>query len=256
MPSNDLKYTLLYHGGVPGRGEFIRLLLEASSTPYTDPANAGDPSPVYASCKPECTGIDGNPPAFSPPMLKVAGAGKDGKDLILTQTSNILLYLSKTLGFNGDDEVDAYYVNALTLTALDLNNEVHDTHHPVGTTLYYEDQKEEALRAAGNFREMRIPKFCSLFERTLKGNEGKGKGKYMVGKSLSYADTTVWQVLNGLKFAFPKEMKAREGDYPLLFGTFYPSVEGEKGIKEYLGSERRLKYGMGIFRDYPELDRQ
>lgn len=121
---------------------------------------------------------------------------------------------------------------------------------------YYEDQKEEALKKAVDFREARIPKFFSFFERVLKGNEVKGKGRYLVGEKLSYADTTLWNVLSGLLFAFPKEMEARKGEYKLLFGTFYDGVKEASGIKEYLASDRRKSFGMGVFRHYPELDRQ
>jgi glutathione S-transferase len=59
-----------------------------------------------------------------------------------------------------------------------------------------------------------------------------------------------------LYFAFPKELAARESEFPLIFSIFYPSFKEEKGIKEYLSSERRLAYSNGIFRHYPELDRQ
>jgi glutathione S-transferase len=121
---------------------------------------------------------------------------------------------------------------------------------------YYEEQKDEALRKAKDFREARIPKFLGFFERVLKGNEELGQGKYLVGGRLSYADTTVWHVLSGLLFAFPKEMEARRGDYKLLFGTFYPSVQEHSGLKEYLASDRRLPFSNGVFRHYPELDRQ
>lgn len=142
------------------------------------------------------------------------------------------------------------------MTALDLNNEAHDTHHPVAVAKYYEDQKEEALKKAVDFREARIPKYLGFFERVLKGNEGVGKGRYLVGGRLSYADTTLWHVLSGLEFAFPREMEARKGDYELLFGTFYESVKEEKGVKEYLASDRRKPFSMGVYRHYPELDRQ
>jgi glutathione S-transferase len=142
------------------------------------------------------------------------------------------------------------------LTALDLNNEAHDTHHPVDVSEYYENQKEEALKKATSFREKRIPKFFGFFERVLKRNEDEGKGKYLVGGKVSFADTTLWHVLSGLFFAFPKEMEKRKQDYELLFGTFYESVQEESGIKEYLASERRMPFSLGIFRHYPELDRQ
>lgn len=118
------------------------------------------------------------------------------------------------------------------------------------------DQKEESLKKATDFRGNRIPKFFSYFERTLKGNETKGKGTHLVGSKLTYADTTLWQIVDGLKFAFPKEMEARATEYPLLFDTFYPGIKEEKWLKEYLNSGKRKPYSMGVFRHYPELDRQ
>jgi len=167
------------------------------------------------------------------------------------------------------DSPSTYHIAALALTALDLSNECHDTHHPIAVMQYYEDQKPSALAKATDFRTNRVPKFLSYFERVLKGNaetqgegkgEGRGEGKYLVGDSLTYADTTLWQVLDGLKFAFPKEMEAREGsgEFGGLLGKggFYDSVKEVQGIREYLKSERRQKYSMGIYRYYPELDRQ
>lgn len=122
---------------------------------------------------------------------------------------------------------------------------------------YYEDQKEESLKKATDVRENRIPKFLSYFERQLQWNksEGKGKGKYLVGDKITYADTTVWQVLDGLSYAFPKEIEARRKEFKDLF-QFYDGLKEENGMKEYLTSERRMPYSMGIFRHYPELDRQ
>ncbi|KAF2688799.1 glutathione S-transferase [Lentithecium fluviatile CBS 122367] len=251
-------YELLYWPSIPGRGEFIRLALEATGTSYTDTANASKDGiqSMLALINPEATiDADGNPPAFAPPILRVPGEGKNGKSLVLYQTPSILAYLGDKLGLAGEDEIEKQWILSHMLTALDLNNEAHDTHHPIASQLYYEDQKEEALKKAKDFRESRIPKFFGFFERVLKGNE-EGQGKFLVGSKLSYADTTVWHVLNGLKFAFPKEVEAREKDYPTLFETFYPSVQEQSGLKEYLASERRLPYSQGIFRYYPELDRQ
>jgi len=252
-------YILLYHPGIPGRGEYVRLAFEAAGVPYSDPANESKTGQkeVYSCCDPKSTGDeDGNPPPFAPPMLKVPGMGKDGKTLLISQTPNILLYLGPQLGLAGEDETDKFRVNQLALTGLDLSNEAHDTHHPVAVMQYYEDQKEESLRKATDFRENRIPKYFSYFERVLKGNEKQGGGRYMVGDQLTYADTTFWQVLDGLHFAFPNELKAREKDYPLIFTKFYPGIKEEKGLKEYMGSGRRLQFSMGLFRKYPELDRQ
>ncbi|KAF2266100.1 glutathione S-transferase protein-like protein [Lojkania enalia] len=252
-------YELIYWPGIPGRGEFIRLAFEATGTSYTDTANESkDGIKAVLAVKSEDLTVDddGNPPAFAPPALRVPGEGKNGKSLVLYQTPNILLYLGDRLGLTGEDEIEKHWTLSHALTALDLNNETHDTHHPIGPSKYYEEQKEEALKKATDFRENRIPKFLGFFERGLKGNQEKGEGKHLVGTKLTFADTTVWQVLNGLKFAFPKEIEAREEDYPLLFGTFYPSVQEHRGIKEYLSSKRRQPYSMGIFRHYPELDRQ
>lgn len=193
-------YELLYWPTVPGRGEFVRLALEAAGVSYSDPANEkkNGLNTVLAACDKNSTGDkDGNPPVFSPPAFRVHGEGKDGKTLLIHQTPNILLYLGPRIGMAPEeDEVARLHINQLTLTALDVNNEAHDTHHPVGVGLYYEDQKDEALRRAKDFRENRMPKFFNFFARVLKGNEA-GKGKYLVGDQLTYADTTLWQVLDG-----------------------------------------------------------
>lgn len=256
------QYELLYHPSIPGRGEFIRLCFEATGVPYTDVANEQENgySTVQSICtKPDALeSADGNPPVFSPPALRVPGGGKDGKALVISQTPNILMYLAERLGLAPDDEAGTYHVYQIAFTALDLNNEVHDSHHPVAVSKYYEEQKEQSLKKATDVRENRIPKFLSYFERTLKHNEqaGGGKGKYLVGDKLTFADLTVWQVLDGLYFAFPKEMEARKMEYAALLDTFYEGIKQEGGLKDYLNSKRRLPYSQGVFRHYPELDRQ
>lgn len=255
------QYELLYHPGMPGRGEFIRLAFAAAGVPYTDVANE-DSEDGYATVQSICMNkdaesTDGNPPVFCPPALRVPGGGKDGKALVISQTPNILAYLGEELGVAGEGH-EKYWVAQLAQTALDLNNEVHDTHHPVAVMKYYEEQKEEALRKAQDVRENRIPKFLSYFARTLQWNEehGGGEGKFLVGEGLTYADTTVWQVLDGLMFAFPREMEKRGEEFPGLLGGFYEGVREAKGVKGHLESELRLPYSLGIFRHYPELDRQ
>ena len=134
----DASYELLYWPGIPGRGEFIRLAFEASGTPYKDTGNAEKDGArqVIKTSTEEVK--EGNPPGFAPPALRAAGAGRDGKDLLIHQTPNILLYLGPKLGLVPEDEPGRLWVNELTLTALDLNNEVHDTHHPVAVMQYYE----------------------------------------------------------------------------------------------------------------------
>ena len=191
---------LTFASQVPGRGEYIRLPLEAAGVAYTDVGNekSGGVKEVVGVIDKESIGdADGNPPVLAPPALRVSGAGKDGKSLLIHQTPNILQYLGPYIGMTPDDEADRLYVNQLTLTALDLSNEAHDTHHPIAAMKYYEDQKDEAKLKANDFLETRIPKFFGYFERQLKGNEKEGKGKYLVGDKLTYADTTVWQVVDG-----------------------------------------------------------
>jgi len=219
-------------------------------------AGAGANS-VYALLDPSSTGDGhGNPPPFAPPALRIPGQGKKGSALVVYQTPTILAYLGDRLHLAGADQAEKAWIMSHTLTALDCNNEAHDTHHPIAVSEYYEAQKDEALKKAKAFREHRIPKFLGYFERLLTGNQEQGGGRYLVGCQLSFADTTVWQVLSGLQFAFPRELEVRKKDYPTLFGIFYPSVQKEKGIKEYLASNRRLPFSMGVYRHYPELDRQ
>ncbi|KAJ4401697.1 hypothetical protein N0V91_007738 [Didymella pomorum] len=250
-------YELLYWPGIPGRGEFIRLAFEAAGVSYTDIGNESEDGikEVTSLIDASSTGTAGNPPPFAPPALRIPGAGPSSNPLIIYQTPSILSYLGPKLSLAGSNEAEAQWILSHTLTALDLNNEAHDTHHPIAVAKYYEDQKEESLKKARDFREARVPKFLGFFERVLKGNE-EGKGRYLVGDKLSYADTTLWNVLSGLLFAFPKEMEARKGDYELLFETFYESVKETSGVKEYLASDRRKPFSTGVYRHYPELDRQ
>jgi glutathione S-transferase len=150
----------------------------------------------------------------------------------------------------------------LTLTALDLNNEVHDSvslfdahwqspfdrisqHHPIAVSLYYEDQKEESARKSKNIREERIPKFLGYFANVLQANSQNG---VLVGSKISYADLAVFQVVDGLQFAFPKRMKALEqkSEYKPVF-DLKKKIEGSEGIAAYLKSDRRQKYSMGVF---------
>jgi glutathione S-transferase len=258
--STEPRFVLLYHASILGRGEFVRLVLEAAGQQYAEPANESKSGAkeVYSRIDRNSTGDeDGNPPQLAPPMLKVKNAGKNGKTLVISQTANLLLYLGTELGLAGEDDVDKYYVNQFALTALDICDEIHSTHHPVSSSLYYEDQAEEAQRKAKDFRETRMPKFMGFFERVLKSNEEKGHGKYLVGSSLTYADTSFFLIVESLHYCFPKELKAREKDYPLIFTKFYPGIKEEKGIKEYLASGRRIPYSNKcLFRYYPELDRQ
>ncbi|OTB12012.1 hypothetical protein K445DRAFT_321496 [Daldinia sp. EC12] len=252
--SKDVPYELIYWPGIPGRGEHIRLALEEAGATYTDTAQIEKGiEQVTAQIDEGNVGDDFNPPPFAPPILRHG-------DLLISQTSNILLYLGPRLGLvpSEDDEEhpDALYkVNALALTALDgLSNEVHDCHHPIATGLYYEDQKEEAKRKSKDFVENRLPKFLGYFERVLQG-KASGEGPWLYGGRLTYADLVLFQCLDGTKFAFRKAVAAAEksGKYAHVF-KLYDAVKERPRISEYLASKRRQDYSMGIYRYYEELD--
>ena len=250
--ADSMPYELIYWPGIPGRGEHVRLALEAAGAEYTDSAHEEKGiNKVLAQISDKNLGDDMNPPPLAPPVLR------DG-DLLISQTPNILMYLGPKLGLVPAAETEPnaiYHVNQLALTALDgLSNEPHDVHHPVASGMFYEDQKDEALRKAKDYREVRLPKFLGYFERVLSG-KASGGGEYLVGGSLTYADLVLFQTLDGIHHAFPKcTQKTREsGTYDKVF-ALYDRVKEHDKIKAYLESDRRQKYGMGIYRHYPELD--
>lgn len=253
---SDMPYRLVYWPGIPGRGEHIRLAFEATGTPYVDVSNgtSAGVGAVMSQISEKNLGDEHNPPPFAPPILQ------HGDDITISQTPNILAYLGPKLGLVpniADDPVGLYRVSALALTALDgLSNEPHDVHHPIASGAYYEDQKPEALKKAADYREVRLPKFLAYFERVLSG-AASGGGEYLYGGQLTYADLVLFQTLDGVTFAFPKCVKKlnESGDYSKVF-ALYERVKGLEKVQDYLGSERRLKYSMGIYRHYPELDEE
>ncbi|KAK7949343.1 uncharacterized protein PG986_010229 [Apiospora aurea] len=246
---DGVPYELIYWPGIPGRGEHVRLLLEEAGATYTDTAHQG-PDPVLSMIGASNLGDEANPPYLAPPMLRHG-------DLVISQTPNILMYLAPRLGLAGDssseDEDAIYRLNALVLTALDgLSNEVHDCHHPIAVSLYYEDQKEESLRRTRDYVANRLPKYLGYFERVLKG-KASGEGPWLYGGHLTYADLVLFHCVDGLKFMFPKAMKAMEKEHKGVF-ELYEAVKSRPKIQEYLASDRRQPYSQGIYRHYDELD--
>lgn len=235
---------LYYWPGIQGRGELVRLALEAAGADYVDvarlPATKG--GGVAAMQKLMAKGAGGLEP-FAPPFLKVG-------DLVIAQTANILLYLGPRLGLVPEGDAARFAANQLQLTIADLVGEVHDTHHPISTGLYYEDQKPEALRRATAFVRERMPKFLGYFERVLR----HGGGRHLVGDALSYVDLSAFQVIEGLSYAFPRAMAAFAPQIPKLL-TLRDHVATRPRVAQYLGSKRRIPFNeSGIFRRYPELD--
>ena len=182
---------------------------------------------------------------FAPPYLK---AGK----LVIGQTANILMFLGPRLGLVPRDEARRLWAHQLQLTIADLVAEVHETHHPIASSLYYEEQKREARRRAAHFRKERAPKFLGYFEHTLAGN--RGRNGYLVGRAVSYVDLSMFQTIAGLCYAFPKAMTRLAPGYPRLM-ALCETVAARPNMAAYLTSERRIPFNeSGIFRQYPELD--
>jgi glutathione S-transferase len=234
-------YQLYYWPGIQGRGEFVRLALEDSGVAYEDVARGkGGMDQMMAMMK----GAAENKPPFAPPFLK---SGK----LVIAQVANIFFYLGPRIGLAPKDEGQRLWLNALQLTVTDFVKEVHDTHHPVATGLYYEDQKPEALRYADGFLGERAPKYLGYFERVI----DKSGGPYLLGRKISYADLSLFQLIEGMRYAFPKAMKRIERKIPKVVAV-RDRVAERPGIKAYLASERRIAFNEnGIFRRYPELDK-
>lgn len=218
-----MRYELYYWPGIQGRGEFVRLALEDAGANYRDVWRESD------RMSPERH-------AFAPPYLK---AGK----LIIPQTANILLYLGPRLGLAPKSEAGRLWVHQLQLTIADWLVQVHDVHHPIGSGLYYEDQKPEARRRAEGFRNNRLPKFLGYFERVLKKEK------------VTYAHLSLFQMVEGLRYAFPNTMKSLERRYPRVI-DLHDRVAARPRLAAYLASKRRIPFNrQGIFRHYPELDK-
>jgi glutathione S-transferase len=236
---NSAPYELYYWPSIPGRGEFIRLALEEAGAPYIDVARGA--GGVKAMMK-MMRGDDRSPPVFAPPFLK------DG-DLVIAQTANVLAYLGPRLKLVPRDEESRARALEVQLTIADLVAEAHDTHHPIGVDLYYEDQKPAAKKRAGGFVASRIPKYLGYFESRLAHN-----GDFLVGKRLSYVDLSAFQIVCGLSYAFPNAMAREVRRVPRLM-ALRDRVAERPNIARYLASKRRIPFNEdGIFRHYPELD--
>ncbi len=236
-----MRYELYYWPSIQGRGEFVRLALEEAGADYVDVARRGK-SGMAAMMKLLESKSLARPP-YAPPFLK---AGKD----IIAQTALILFYLGPRLGLVPPDEAGRLWAHQLQLTITDLVVHIHDTHHPVSGWLYYEEQKPAAKRRTADFWRYRVPKFLGYFERVLQRNGGK----YMVGRRLSYVDLSLFQIVEGLRYAFPKRMKRFERRVPLLI-ALHERVSQRPRIKAYLSSKRRISFSQwGIYRYFKELD--
>jgi glutathione S-transferase len=235
-----MRYQLYYHPTIQGRGEFVRLALEEAGADYVDVARRKG----GATAMMKIIQDKRNPrPPFAPPFLK---AGK----LVIAQTANILFYLGPRLNLSPRDEAGRLWAHQLQLTVTDLAVQIHDTHHPISSALYYEQQRPAAKLSAEYFWRNRAPKFLGYFERVLQ----KNGGKYLIGGRLSYVDLSLFQIVEGLRYAFPKRMKRFERKIPSLV-ALHDRVAKRPRIKAYLASNRRIAFNQwGVFRYYKELD--
>jgi glutathione S-transferase len=237
-----MRYELYYWAGIQGRGEFVRLALEEVGADYVDIAR--EPGGEAAMLR-LLDGKDVEHPPFAPPYLKAG-------ELLIGQTANILLYLGQQLDLAPAAEAGRLWAHQLQLTIADLVDEVHDTHHPIASGLYYKDQRPEAKRRTADFLKTRAPKYLGYFERVLARNPA-GNG-CLVGAQLTYPDLSLFQVVAGLRYAFPRAMAALEPKYPRVV-ALHDRVAVRPRIAAYLASERRIAFNeQGIFRHYSELD--
>ena len=230
-----MTYTLWYWAEIQGRGEFVRLAMAAAEIGYVDAARDQGSKALIEDMKERAARAP-----FAPPYLDT------GKQVI-AQTANILLWLGDTHGIAPADAAGRYWLHEVQLTIADFVAEVHQVHHPVGTGLYYDDQKPEAARFAREFREQRMPKFLGWLERAVDGD-------WLVGDRWSYGDTSIFQLIEGLRYMFPRRMATLEPDHPKLI-AIRDRVALLPGVADYLASDRRIGFNtQGIFRHYPELD--
>ena len=234
-----MRYELYYWPEIQGRGEFVRLALEEAGASYVDVARRrGYGTPAMLKMM-----ESGGRPPLAPPFLK---AGK----LVIAQVALILHYLGPKLRLVPRSEADRLWAHQLQLTITDFVLEIHNTHHPISSQLYYEDQKPAAKRFTQEFWRHRVPKFLGYFEELL----GKSRGPYVFGRKLSYVDLSLFQIVAGLRYAFPKRMKRFEKQIPRLV-ALHDHVAERPRIAAYLQSERRIPFNeWGVFRAYRELD--
>ncbi|WP_458070160.1 glutathione S-transferase [Rhodanobacter sp. BL-MT-08] len=233
-----MRYQLYYWTGIQGRGEFVRLALEDAGADYVDVAREQGDEAIM----PFLHGKHPGALPFAPPFLK------DGR-AVIAQVANILSHLGPKLKLVPASASAQQYANQLQLTIADLVAEVHDTHHPIASSLYYDDQRAEAKRRAEDFRQNRLPKFLGYFESVLE----RGNGRHALAEH-SYVDLSLFQVVSGLDYAFPRAMKKMRRKLPRL-RALTERVSQRPRIAAYVASPRRIAFNEdGIFRHYPELD--
>lgn len=239
-----MRYEFYYWPTIQGRGEFVRLALEEAGAEYLDVARAPESEGMgIPALLRVMQSESAQRPPFAPPFLKAG-------DEFIAQTANILAYLGPRLGLVPSDESGRTWAHQLQLTVTDFVKEAHDTHHPIASSLYYEDQQTEALRRSADFLAVRLPKYLGYFETVLARNGGQ----WMIGDAVSHVDLSMFQIVAGMRYAFPRAMAQKEGATPKLV-ALHDRIAARPRLKAYLASARRIPFNeKGIFRRYPELD--
>ena len=243
--AQQAEYELFYWPSIQGRGEFVRLVLEEAGAAYVDVARLPEEQGGGAGAiMPLLEGEQPGTPPFAPPILRHG-------ELVVAQTATICRYLAGRHGLAPASEGDRLRADQLALTVADFVVEVHDTHHPIAVGRYYREQKAEAKQRAAYFREARLPKFLDYFERVLAANDASD---WLVGTERSWADLALFQVVTGVRYAFPNAVDAIAAEYPGVF-ALRDRVAALPNIATYLDSDRRIPFNEdGIFRHYRELD--
>ncbi|WP_201316509.1 glutathione S-transferase [Dyella sp. EPa41] len=234
-----MRYELYYWTGIQGRGEFVRLALEDAGAPYTDVAREQGDQAIMPFLRGQRPGAQ----PFAPPFLR---AGRQ----VIAQTANILAFLAPRHGLVPASAASQSYALQLQLTITDIVAEAHDTHHPIAVDKYYEEQRPAARQRAASFCGERMPKFLGYFEHILERNDGR----HALGRRHSYVDLSLFQLMAGLEYAFPRTMKGLRRRTTHL-RALSERVADRPRVAAYLASPRRLAFNEdGIFRHYPELD--
>jgi glutathione S-transferase len=235
-------YALYYWNALPGRGEFVRLLFVDAGVDWIevarDPNGEGSAAVVAAR-----RGLLGGLPPYAPPILQVGS-------LVISQTANICAFVAARHGLVDEDPGRRAEALGLQMTIADVVSEVHDTHHPIAAGMYYEDQKTEAIAASRAFLDERLPAWLRYFSRV----RAAGGGDWLLGDRLTYVDLSLYQLLRGLRYAFPHGFARAIADHGGLL-AIHDAVAARPRIAAYAASPRCMPFNeSGIFRRYPELD--